>query len=537
VPSDSSVFGFIEGESSPLGEGRDYYLSVTLPIVKGAYADLLLPMIPISPEQMNTELELGFEGALRESDRYWSEIPKSAARIETPEKKLNEVIAQNLKFAEVIAEKNPTTGEYSFLSGSWNYARLWPTPTSMVAHMMLDKLGYHEVVERHIGIFLKNQGTVKPPGPSHNLHPGYFSSPKTLTSIDWLADHGAILYEVCKHALLTGDSEFTDRWIDAIIKGCDFIKDARAVTDHEGVPGVLPPAVATDRRIPTQSVWNIGWNYKGLFAAVRLLERIDHPRAEEFASEARGYRDTFIKAFHERTSKIPLWTDRNGKKHPLAPLSLSEGMKEENITQAIYLDTGPMFLVWSGLMEANDSLMKSMVAFFREGPNTRLFDPRSNCWQRSVLIHEISSCEPDYSWNIYHSWQLGDRYRFLEGMYSLLAGGISSQTYISCETRHGIYGNIFTAPLFVDLVRLSVIDDEIAEDELHLLRLVPLAWLKDDFETKFERIPTEFGPVTIIFKLVEHGKALQLNYVPKFRHKPKRVVLHVPPIEGLNRVI
>ncbi|MCK4820913.1 hypothetical protein KA005_34430, partial [bacterium] len=85
-------------------------------------------------------------------------------------------------------------------------------------------------------------------------------------------------------------------------------------------------------------------------------------------------------------------------------------------------------------------------------------------------------------------------------------------------------------------VRLSVIDDEIAEDELHLLRIVPLAWLKDDFETKFENIPTEFGPVTIIFKLVEHGKTLQLNYVPKFRHKPKRVVLHVPPIEGLNRV-
>ena len=39
---------------------------------------------------------------------------------------------------------------------------------------------------------------------------------------------------------------------------------------------VMPPAVATDRGVPTQSVWNIGWNYKGLTSAVRLLKRIKH---------------------------------------------------------------------------------------------------------------------------------------------------------------------------------------------------------------------------------------------------------------------
>ncbi|MEA2062796.1 MAG: hypothetical protein U9P14_03775, partial [Gemmatimonadota bacterium] len=204
---------------------------------------------------------------------------------------------------------------------------------------------------------------------------------------------------------------------------------------------------------------------------------------------------------------------------------------------AFVLDSGPMFLVWSGLMEAGDSLMRSSVAFFREGPNTRVYDPRGNCWQRPVLVHEISSCEPCYSWNIYHSWQLGDRYRFLEGMYSLLAGGLSRQTYISCETRHGIHGNIFASPLLADLVRLAVIDDEIAEDELHLLRLMPRAWLSTDFETRFENMPTEFGPVTIRFKLTGEGKALDVNYRPSFRHPPEKVVLHVPPVEGLSGVV
>ena len=36
-------------------------------------------------------------------------------------------------------------------------------------------------------------------------------------------------------------------------------------------------------------------------------------------------------------------------------------------------------------------------------PPEEPFDPAGEC---GVLIHEISSCEPCYSWNIYHSWQL-----------------------------------------------------------------------------------------------------------------------------------
>ena len=536
---ESGRFRFAEREPAPADEreksgAKDCYLVVTLPVRTGAFADLLLPMIPGARQDVDAEMALGFDGALNESDRYWSVVPETASRIETPEEQLNQAIRKSLKFAEVITEKNPSTGEYSFLSGSWQYDLLWPTPTSMTSHMLLDILGYHSVVEKHIEIFRENQGTVKPPGEAYRLHPGYFSSPKTLTSIDWLADHGAVLYEVSKHALLTGDRQFVERWLEAVIAGCEFIKESRAIKGHDGVAGVLPPAVATDRKVATQSVWNIGWNYKGLSTAVRLLRRTGNPRAEEFAAEARDYKETFVRVLRERTAEMPTWRDSEGRTHRIVPHSLTEGGE---IFHAFYLDTGPLFLVWSGLLEADDPLMRSTAAFFREGPHTRVFDPMGNCWQRPVLIHEISSCEPCYSWNIYHSWQLADRYRFLEGMYSLLAGALSPQTYISCETRHGIYGNIFAAPLLVDLVRLSVLDDLISEGELHLLRLVPGAWLSSDSETRFEKIPTEFGPVSIAFKLAEKGKALLLSYRPEFRHEPEKVLLHVPPLAGLERVI
>ena len=95
---------------------------------------------------------------------------------------------------------------------------------------------------------------------------------------------------------------------------------------------------------------------------------------------------------------------------------------------------------------------------------------------------------------------------------------------------------MFASPLLVDLIRLSVIDDVIVEDELHLLRLVPKTWLRTDQLTRFENMATEFGPVTLRFKLAEQGTALQVSYEASFRHEPRKVVLHVPPMAALTRV-
>ena len=86
-----------------------------------------------------------------------------------------------------------------------------------------------------------------------------------------------------------------------------------------------------------------------------------------------------------------------------------------------------MLLVFGGLMEADDELMRSACDFYREGPYTRFFDKHGSWRQPPVLRHEISSGEPCYSWNLFHSLQLGDRHPFLEGSYSLLTGGMSRQ--------------------------------------------------------------------------------------------------------------
>jgi hypothetical protein len=196
-----------------------------------------------------------------------------------------------------------------------------------------------------------------------------------------------------------------------------------------------------------------------------------------------------------------------------------------------------MFGVFAGVLPADDPLMRDATDFFREAPHVPATEQLFVWDKTAYLLHEMSSAEPTYSWNVFHSHQLGERDRYLQCLYSLFAGALSRQTFITCETRGGITENVFSSTLAVDLVRLAVVDDEIEPGKLHLLRLVPLAWVSEKEQTRFENMPTDFGPVTLKWQLADDGKTLKVDYAPKFRHKPQAVLLHVPPVAGLQKVI
>jgi hypothetical protein len=503
----------------------------------GSDAKVLLPMISEAPSTLRDEVQLGYAGALQQSDIFWQQKDPHAATVKVPEKFITNAISQSIKLAENITEKDYKTHQYSYLTGSFGYDYLWATPTSMLSFMFMDPLGQFDNTKKYSEIFLKNQGTIKPPGNAYHIDSGYYSTPKTLTSINWLTDHGAILLQVTNHALLSGDKQFIKHWLPSILKACDFIKEACAITDFEGVKGLMPPAVGTDEGIQGQYVWSMAWTYKGLTSAVKLLEQIKDPRAAEFKAFAARFKKIFREQYTKIVKQGNTWTDEHGKVRFLPPTVLSNKPQPHHIfSDAFYLDTGPMVLVWSGLMDARDPIMQDMLYFFRNGPNKKMWRPLFYALDPPWLHHEISTCEPCYSWNVFYSWELDDREHFLEGMYSLYAGALSHNTYISCEHRDGIQGNLFATPLAFYLTRLAVIDDQIRDNELHLMRICPLAWITSTEETVFDNMPTEFGPVSLEFRKSKDGKTLDVKFKSDWRYKPDKVVLHIPPVPGLKTI-
>jgi len=532
LPGTSKTITFSDSETSGV-----YNLAIELPSKVGAYADILIPFLPENEASFASEIALGRDKALAQAEAYWNLKPETAARIYTPEPYINEAIRRNLQFAELITERNPVNKSYTFLSGSYGYDALWSTPTSMISHMFLDLLGYHEVVDKHIELLREYQGTVRPPGESYTTHPGYLATPAFLKTFDWLADHGANLETVAKHALLTGDSDFIEKWTTPTVAACEFLKESCSIQAKGGIAGLLPPAAATDTSVPSVAVWNQAWNYKGLVSAVKLLKLLKHPRAEEFETFADSFRIRFEEAFHQKVATASKWEGPDGKEHPVLPTDLVPAPAQHIFDDAFLLDTGPLVLPFAGLLNADDPLMKSFADFFRVGPNVRLWGPRSSPIARAILRHEISSCEPCYSWNIVNSAKSGDRQRFLEGMYSLFTGAISNQTYINGEHRNAMYGTLFVAPLMTWCMRQAIIDDELVEDELHLLRLVPLAWLSQEEETIFENMPTIYGPVDLRFKLSKSNTpTLEVSLKGRWRTKAPRMILHTPPLDGLGGI-
>lgn len=515
---------------------KDPLIYIKIAAQKGNFVDLLVPMIPTERAIADRELMQGYAGAKREADTFWSHRPSTAATIDVPEPYINETLRQFERFAEVLSERDPESGRNVTLSGSLAYVKIWATPTGKMVSMFLDPLGYHDLAGEFLEPFILAQGTRKPPSPHLQSHPGYLGSPEQFKSIDWMADHGSLLFAIANHALQGTDLAQKARYADVVVKAAEFIRDARRTKGHAGVEGILPPARYSDRAALAQGVWNDGWNYKGLVTGARLLRQIRHPRANEFAAEAEDYRRTFLAAFRKATASAPTWTDARGQAHPMVPTSL-HGSVDDGMRHGFYLDTGPLMLVFAGLMSADDPIMQSALAWFREGPPQQLARFGWNHSQVPFLRHEMSSCIPGYSWNVFHNHQLGDRQHYLEAMYSQYAGAISQQTRTVCESRGGITGRITHADTPFYMTRLAVVDDVVTDGELHLLRICPLAWISAERTTLFENMPTAYGPISLRWQLSPDGRSLNIDYTPRFHEVPHRVVLHAPPVPGLQQLV
>jgi hypothetical protein len=514
---------------------RDSLLLIGMSSRIGTSVDLLVPMLPTQEEIYRKELNLGYERALEEANQFWRTQLATVATIHTPEDQINEAFKHSVRITEMITERDPKTGYCSMLTGSWTYAGVWSTPNSITMVFLLDNLGHHEMVEKYLQVFKETQGTIGPPGSAFAglSHEGYLGTPPSLQEVNWLSDHGCLLWAIANHVLVSNSATYEQEWISTIVKACEFIKAARAIHVKGAIAGVMPPAVQNDYETEVQGVWSDGWIYKGLITAIKCLKRIEHPRTSEFVNEAKAYKSAYATALRQETLRMPTWTDSSGKIHHLVPPCLSGDTAAEIRRSESYLDTGPLFLVFAGLLDPTDELMRSTLLWFREGPPTKVYRYDSNCFQIGSLWHEMSSAEPCYSWNLFHSLALGDRPKFIEGMYSLFAGALSRQTWEMCETRGGINSITPCLPSFY-AARLAVIDDQSFLGELHLLRLVPLAWLRKE-GLAFSAIPTEYGPVTLRAWLPTPDD-LHVQFEPQYRNRPSRVVLHHPPTSALKHL-
>lgn len=501
-----------------------------LPAKAGARIEFVLPMCHLDDATIHRELALGYDKALAGAEQFWKKELRTRTSLQVSEPLVQGWIDNFPRLEAMIAEKHPDTGDYGLQSGSYYYEMTWPTPFALCA-CALDMIGHGREVDKYLETYRRHQGTIRPPSPYLKPHPGYLGSPKSFSATDWITDHAAILWAAANHGLMTMDRDFLRRWKPTLVKACEFIQLARRTRGHKGYPGILPPGVANDCNTASQCVWNDAWHHKALRTAARLLELVGEKRGREFRKEADEYRASFQRAYRDFVGKSKRWRAADGSRLSFTPATLGPGGFDA--AHGFHLDTGALALVFGELFSAGDPIMQAALRWFREGPQWKHYRKFSSEFLAPVLVAEMSSCEPCYSWNIFHSFELGDREKFAMGLYSLFAGGGSRQNFVASETREGVFGNCFTHGTALMLMRMAVLHEQ--QDTLHLLKTAPLAFFLDG-GLDWRNMPTQFGEVSIAGSYDANKRALRIQYRPPVRRKPSRTLLHIPPFPELTRV-
>lgn len=503
------------------------FLTLPLPPEREAARDVVIPILPVTRDQIDAEMDVGRDAALAETLGFWDEQESRGAAVRIPEPLAESTIRNFPIQVLTAADKNPARAMRLLNMGAHNYEAIWNTPAAMLTAWGLDFLGRHEEAAAYMGLYEYADDLAEPPGEHFAAHEGFLTSPPDLAGIVWVPDHGAVLWAAAQHALLTDDPEFLDRWVPILLKGIDWIRVQRGQTGHPGYEGILPPGRGSDNPQIGQWVWNDGWCYKGLVTVVDLLERIGHAEAAKWRDEADDYRECFQAAVRDAASKES-WVDEDGVEWPFVPAELTDPTMAQ-ARHEFYLDCGPTHLAFAGLLDCDDPLIDAALQWLTRGPVGRWFEPEMDFRRPPMLYHELSSCEPCYSWNLLARLLRGERIEFVEGLMSLLAGGQDPDVLSGVETRYGQFAVLFPAPLTICAARRAIVDDELGPD-LHLLRMVPRSWLAEGKELSLRDLPTRFGPMSIA--VTGRGGGLEIELELPERRTPAGVLLYHPPLAG-----
>lgn len=527
--SEDSVITYHEfwGNAPWATKSRSNVVEIKLRLQQGnAHCQLLIPMLPVSEQDMLLQMEMGYDAALKRSMKFWEEESAKGVKLDISESIPLNTFRSNHWRMLTIAERNPVFNQYILNNGAFSYDALWPTPSCMSLVWGLDYMGFHKDAERYLDVYLRDQGNTNPPGIYYIKHPGFLSAPESFVAIRWVNEHGAVMWAAAEHYLLTRDDQFLKKWLPALIIACEWIAVQRRCVEHPGEKGIIPPGSATDDAIPGQFIWSDGWLYKGLVTVVRVLEGIGHSEANRWRREAEEYKQKFNELFSKACTTAPRWKATDGREYPFIPTEITGKLPERN-RHAFYLDAGVLSLAFSGILEPDNAAFDAVLKWFREGPQTKYWRFDGCCWQTPVLHHEMSSCEPCYSWNMEVNFQREDREHFIEGLYAQFAGARTTDLFSDIETRNGMFATCFTTPVTFHHFRNALVYEN--GNTLELLRMAPAAWFKPGDTLELNSLPTYFGPMDLKVYCDDSGRKVELYAKLPCRNAPTKMVLYIPP--------
>lgn len=495
-----------------------------------AALEVAIPFVPASSEEAAWIERQSFEDGLQRARAHWTSAIGAGARLEVPEKVVQDVWNANVPHIFTTAELDPTNGlAISKTNVGW-YEAIWPSLSAPPIHA-LDLRGLHGDAERYLEPFLRWQGNMDPPGQPVSRE-GFLAAADEYTWVRWLSGHGWILWTLAEHYLLSGDREWLDRALPGILAACDWIERERKTNKKDGPDGkrpphwgLLPPGPTGDGAPTAYGFFGEACAWRGVDATAALLRDIEHPRAAELTALAAEYRECILGAMRESVRLQKPFELRSGRRVPFVPMDLYNTWKINSGSGPFhrhpwYLDVGPLHTVDQGVVGAESDLAKWMLEI------------ASDSWLKNHLAID----EPWYAPQAAVHLGRDDIEAFLWVYYSLLAEGMDRQVFACVEGHGGVQNLPWGDGEHTRLLRNMLVQED--GEALTLARAVPRAWLREGKVISLRGMPTRFGKVGLqIRSNVRDGK-ISATIDPPVRHSaPLSLRLRHPqgkPIAGVS---
>jgi hypothetical protein len=429
-----------------------------------------------------------FEARLDDARRYWQARLDTAATLQLPEARIQNMLRAGLLHLYLVTYGTrtgtlaPTIGVYSPIGSE-----------SSPIIQFYDSMGWHDTAQRSLQYFLDKQHD---DGRFQNFG-GY------------MLETGAVLYTLGEHYRYTRDDAWVSDIKDQVLRACDWIirhrhQDAPPLSGGHG-SGMIAGKVADPEDHFRQYMLN-AYQYLGLARAAEMLRASDPTTSEKLGKEADAFRQDIRKALAESLVRSPLMPLGDGRWAPpgapwveaSGPDAMSLQGQSSYTHEAVYARDsmlGPLYTVFAEVIEPHETLADFLVETHYE----------HMCFEGAAFS------QPYYSRHPQVHLRRGEVKAFLRSFYGAMAALADRETYSFWEHLFGVSPHkTHEEGWFLMEARhmLYMESDFNIEDggRLDLLPGIPRAYLRQGQSTRIERARSYYGELSLhVSSRVEDG--------------------------------
>ena len=438
------------------------------------------------------------ESLRRKAERYWQTTPLPYDHIQVPDPGVQALVDSSIR--NIYQAREIKKGLPAFQVGPTCYRGLWVVDGSFLLEAVT-YLGRADETRNGVKYLM-----------SFQRDDGAFM----LMDAHW-KETGIALWVITRHARLTGDKDWLLGVWPNVERGFAFVRKMRGMPAPGAPNARLIPDGFSDGgladKVPEYT--NIYWTMAGLRAAIEAARWLG--KADEAADWQKEY-DDFLQTFR-RAAERDTRTDAHGNRYLPIRMRFDEKIPPQKAQWAFLhaLFPGRVFLADDPLVQGNMAMLKAV--------------------EKQGLVQDTGWLK-DGIWNYFasfygHAWLwLGDGDKAARTLYAF--GNHASPLLVWREEQmpvgqgDQVVGDMphnWASAEFIRLVRHSLILER--GNELHLFEAMPASWARPGAVTRMRDIATEFGPVSLEFRVSKDGASGVLKLTPPQRTPPARIVLHL----------